>query len=311
VGRLSDYDQYHQPADYGHDAYGGADEAVLTSGGSNYILELRAIYYFHNNLSIQMSQLQDEYGSFPQSNWQVTAVEIVPFKELDAAYAMNTVWGIMDFADQPGGAFAFMDLNCAQILTGMGEDELVTEEGMQRVEHYLMHFGQQFMECWQEVAQFDVQMFPSPTAPDLAELQSMFQGLVPNTPIVKSSFRISQPGQSHTARFVLGIPQAYLLAVGPSLQSVGEMTLSSNDTTYFHERLGYVEDVPVPVTVVLGKAEMTVGDLQNLEEGDVIELDTHVGVPLEVRLGSTTMQGNPGTSPDGRRLAVQIVNTGP
>jgi flagellar motor switch protein FliM len=88
------------------------------------------------------------------------------------------------------------------------------------------------------------------------------------------------------------------------------MTLQSNDTTYFHERLAYIEDVPVPVTVVLGKAEMSVGDLQSLEEGDVIELDTHVGVPLEVRMGSTHMQGNPGTSPDGRRLAVQIVNTG-
>ncbi|MDB5102130.1 MAG: hypothetical protein JWM80_6551, partial [Cyanobacteria bacterium RYN_339] len=186
----------------------------------------------------------------------------------------------------------------------------VTEDGMQRVEHYLLHFGQQFMECWQEVAQFDVQMFPSPMAPDLQELQSMFQGLVPNTPIIKTSFRVSQPGQSHTARFVLGIPQAYLLAVGQSLQSVGEMTLSSNDTTYFHERLGYIEDVPIPVTVVLGKTEMTVGDLQSLEEGDVIELETQVGQPLTIHLGSTHMLGNPGTSTDGRRLAVQIVNTG-
>jgi flagellar motor switch/type III secretory pathway protein FliN len=305
---VSDYAGYEQPADYGHDGYGGPDDAVLTSGNQDYKLELRGVYYFHNNLAMQMSQLQDEYGSFPQSNWQVSAIEINPFRELDATYSTNTVWGIMDFADQPGGAFAFMDLNCAQLLTGMGEDELVTDDGMQRAEHYLMHFGQQFMECWQEIAQFDVQMFVSPMAPPLDELQSMFQGLVPNTPIVKTSFRVSQPGQSTTARFVLGIPQAYLLAVGQSLQSVGEMTISSRDTSFFHERLGYIEDVPVPVVVVLGKAEMTVGELQSLEVDDVIELDTTLGLPLDVRVGSTHMQGKPGTSLDGRRLAVQIVN---
>ena len=105
----------------------------------------------------------------------------------------------------------------------------------------------------------------------------MMPGLVPNTPIVKTSFRISQPGQATTARFVLGIPQAYLIQVAEPLRSVGEMTLSSNDTSNFHERLGYIEDVPIPVTVVLGKAEMTVGDLQNLEEGDVIELGPPCG----------------------------------
>jgi len=85
------------------------------------------------------------------------------------------------------------------------------------------------------------------------------------------------------------------------------MTLSTNDTTYFHERLAYVEDVPIKVTVMLGKAEMTVGDLQSLEPGDVIELNTVVGLPLEVQVGSTVLMGKPGTSADGRRLAVQIV----
>jgi flagellar motor switch protein FliM len=110
---------------------------------------------------------------------------------------------------------------------------------------------------------------------------------------------------------VLGMPQAYLLPVGPSLQAVGEMTYSTTDTSQFHERLAYLEDVPIPVSVMLGKAEMTVGDLQNLEEGDVIELDATVGLPLRVKVGSKELEGKPGTSADGRRLAIQIVNVEP
>jgi flagellar motor switch/type III secretory pathway protein FliN len=306
---VSDYEGYEQPAHQGSDDYGSSEEAVLTSGASSYGMELRGIYYLHNNLGIGMSQLQDEQGWFAQSAWQVSAVEIVPFRELDKAYGENTVWGVMDFSDQPGGAFAFMDAHCALVLTGMGEEDLATDEGWERVDLYLQYFGQHFMECWQEVAQFDVQMFPSPSAPPMSDLQSMFQGLVPNTPIVKTSFRVSQPGQATTARFVLGIPQAYMLPYGPNLSQIGELTISDNDTSQFHERLGHIEDVPVPVIVVLGKAEMTVGDLQNLEEGDVIELDTTMGVPLEVQVGSTRMKGKPGTSVDGRRMAVQIVNT--
>lgn len=305
---MSDYAGYDQPA-HQDAGYGTEDDAILTAGQGSYVLELRGIYYLHNNLAIGLSQMQDENGWFPQSTWQVSAVEIVPFKELDAAYGENTIWGVMDFADQPGGAFCFMDPHCAMLVAGTGEDELGTDEGWERVDVYLQYFGQAFMECWHEIAQFDVQMYPSPSAPPMSDLQSMFQGLVPNTPIVKTSFRVSQPGQATTARFVLGIPQAYLLAVGQSLASVGEMTISDSDTSQFHERLGYIEDVPVPVTVVLGRAEMTVGDLQNLEEGDVIELNTTMGLPLDILLGSTRMQGKPGTSADGRRLAVQIVNT--
>ena len=118
---------------------------------------------------------------------------------------------------------------------------------------------------------------------------------------------VSQPGQPQTARVVLGIPQAYLLALGPSLQSIGETTLAANDTTYFYERLAYVEEVPVPVKVELGRVELTVGELQGLEEGDVIELGTIVGEPLHVTIGSLQLRGKPGTTADGRRLAVQIV----
>ena len=282
------------------------EDAVIPTSGNNYNLELRALYYLHGKLAAQMAQLQDDYVTFPQTSWQITAVEVKPFRELDDRYAEGAFWGILDFVDQPGGAFCFLDMPSAQMVTGLSEDELGSDDGQSYVETWLTHLGQQFMACWEEIAQFDVQMFPSPIAPTLGELQAMFPGLNHNTPIIITAFRVSQPGQHAVARIVLGIPQAYLLAVGASLQAVGEATYAQNDTTYFYERLAYVEDVPVPVSVLLGRTEMTVGDLQSLEEGDVIELDTTVGLPLDVKVGSTVMRGMPGTTADGRRLAVQL-----
>lgn len=282
------------------------EDAVIPTSGNHYNLELRALYYLHGKLAAQMAQLQDDYLTFPQTSWQITAVEVKPFRELDDRYAEGAFWGILDFVDQPGGAFCFLDTPSAQMVTGLAEEELATDEGQGYVETWLNHLGQQFMMCWEEIAQFDVQMFPSPIAPTLSELQAMFPGLNHNTPIIVTAFRVAQPGQHAVARIVLAVPQAYLLAVGASLQAVGEATYAQNDTTYFYERLAYVEDVPVSVSVLLGRTEMTVGDLQSLEEGDVIELDTTVGLPLDVRIGSTTMRGMPGTTTDGRRLAVQL-----
>ncbi|HEY9721143.1 MAG TPA: FliM/FliN family flagellar motor switch protein [Oscillatoriaceae cyanobacterium] len=283
------------------------DEAVITQADDSFGLELRAIYALHSLLGEHLAQLQDEYVTFPQTLWQVTSVEITPFRTLDERYAENAVWGILDFVDQPGGAFMFLDMPAAELLTGISAEDLSTDDGMPYVEAYLNHVGELFMACWQEIAQFDVQMFPSPMAPSLMDLQSMFPGLNQNTPIISTAFRVVQPGQAATARVVLAIPQAYLLAVGAGLRAVGEQTFANTDTSNFHERLAYMEDLPVPVSVMLGRAEMTVGDLQNLEEGDVIELDTTLGFPLDVTVGNKHVLGKPGTSADGRRLAIQIV----
>ena len=305
---MQDYDAYDASGETDGYSDGSLDDAVVTAARGSYGLELRAIYVVHNVLGERMGMLQDEYYVFPQSTWQVTAVEITPFRALDQKYGEHAWWGVMDFSEQQGGAFAYLDMHAAPIVTGVGEEELQDEAGMAQVEQWFQHLGVQFMECWAEIGQFDVQMYPSPTGPSVGELQAMFPGLNLNTPVVTTSFRVSQPGQPHVARVVLGIPQAYLLQIGAGLQSIGQTTYGDNDTTYFYERLSHIEDLPMPVHVMLGKVELTVGDLQGLEEGDVIALDTLLGETLDVTVGSLQLRGKPGTTSDGRRLAIQIVS---
>jgi flagellar motor switch protein FliN/FliY len=48
------------------------------------------------------------------------------------------------------------------------------------------------------------------------------------------------------------------------------------------ERLGAVYDIPVQLSVVLGRATIRLNQLLRLNRGDVIELDRKVGEPVEI-----------------------------
>ncbi|MEB3285169.1 MAG: FliM/FliN family flagellar motor switch protein [Candidatus Sericytochromatia bacterium] len=283
------------------------DDAVITTASGGNSLELRGVYYLHAAMAERMAQIQDDYFVFPQTAWQVTAVEVSTFKRLDDAFGQNAWWGVIDFAEQQGGAFAFADLSAITLVSGVDPEQMLDDAGAQQVEQWFLHLGAVFMDCWAELAQFDVQMYPSSAPPSLLELQDMFPGLNLNTPMLMTSFRVIQPGQSQTARVVLALPQAYLLELVPSLRAIGELTTGSHDTTHFYERLAHIEEVPVPVSVQLGRVTLSVGELQGIEPGDVLALDTALGDPLRVQVGSLELSGKPGTTPDGRRLAVQLL----
>lgn len=47
-----------------------------------------------------------------------------------------------------------------------------------------------------------------------------------------------------------------------------------------------VYDIPVNITVVLGKTSMTVNQLLKLSKGSVIELDKSVGEPIEMHVNN-------------------------
>lgn len=52
------------------------------------------------------------------------------------------------------------------------------------------------------------------------------------------------------------------------------------------ERLGAVYDIPVQLSVVLGRTTIRLNQLLRLNRGDVIELDRKVGEPVEILVNS-------------------------
>jgi flagellar motor switch protein FliM len=66
-----------------------------------------------------------------------------------------------------------------------------------------------------------------------------------------------------------------------------------------------LDEVDVPVVALLGSADVTLGDLLGLQEGDFIRLDAPVNRDLDVKVaGKLRFRGRPGLS--GRRLAVMV-----
>ncbi len=49
--------------------------------------------------------------------------------------------------------------------------------------------------------------------------------------------------------------------------------------------LGFLQDFPVEVVVVLGRAKMTIRELASLTAEDVVELDRAAGDPVELVVG--------------------------
>lgn len=285
--------------------YGYEEDAIVTHGGQAFGAELKGVYYLNDQLARQMSAADEDLAGLPVASWQVTGVELKAFAEAAGRYQGASPWGVLDFADQPGGAFLWLDAEAAGVLTGLDASEIGGDDAQAAVEVVFNAFAGRFMSVWQDLAAFDVQVYPSPSAPSLEDLQSMFPGLVSNTPVIVTSFRLVGAG-GHTARATLALPQAYVLSIGSGLAALGASAFDATDTSRYAERLAYLDDLPIPVLAILGKAVMTVADVQGLEPGDVIGLDSTVGLPVPVKIGSIFFEGRPGTTTDGRRLAVQL-----
>ena len=63
---------------------------------------------------------------------------------------------------------------------------------------------------------------------------------------------------------------------------MAEVPDSMNDPSVENVSLETVYDIPVQVTVVLGRANMLVNQLLKLGRGAVIELDKKVGEPIDI-----------------------------
>jgi flagellar motor switch protein FliN/FliY len=53
-------------------------------------------------------------------------------------------------------------------------------------------------------------------------------------------------------------------------------------STGMMQSLDFILDIPLKITVELGRAKMTVGDVLQLSQGSVIELSKFAGEPLEI-----------------------------
>jgi flagellar motor switch protein FliN/FliY len=70
--------------------------------------------------------------------------------------------------------------------------------------------------------------------------------------------------------------------LNPEANSADSRQGASQDTVEGHRNLKMILDIPLKVTVELGRTKLIVSELLNLGQGSVIELNKLAGEPMEV-----------------------------
>lgn len=143
------------------------------------------------------------------------------------------------------------------------------------------------------------------------EVNPHFTQLVPPRDMVVV-VRLEMSLQMASGRLHLCLPFDMIEPLVPKLSAHylfirGKKEASAEEARALRERIGRLV---VPVTVILGTANVSFAELLDLEVGDYITLDTRVDGVLPVRIGSRTkFYGRPGRV--GNRMAVEIVKVAP
>lgn len=274
--------------------------------------ELKGLYVVHDKIAQLLTEsLANEPSA--AAHWQVIAVEQVTFGELLNKFPRDTVWSILSFGESlVGGAMLLMEKDTAisfvrQGGAGMiGQEGELTEHELGMIDSRFQQFSEAFTAIWGEYHPLNAQLATFPNTPSLDEFHQLLIGLKAETTVALVTFRVTMVARE-VLKVMLVFPQPYLEPLLPTVRALAEGQRQEGDFEQIHERIGQVADVTTPVVVELGHASLTFEELQNLAENDFLELDQLIQDPLPVRLGEkTVLKGRPGTTPDGKNLAVQV-----
>ncbi len=137
-----------------------------------------------------------------------------------------------------------------------------------------------------------------------SEVNPQFVGIVSASDlVVVTYFEVEM--ESSAGKLIICIPYGYLEPLRDTLQAGFQRDQMELDTTWmgrFKERL---HEVPVNISVELGRTEILGRDLLGLEKGDVLVLDRYTTDELDIRAeGVLKFKGYPGVSKGNR--AVQV-----
>jgi len=237
-----------------------------------------------------LSVSQTSYDEFIRSLPNPTLIAVLSFPPLEGS-------GLIEIP--PDVSFVIID----RLLGGPGtvpprlrELTEIEQTVMRRV---LNRAVSAFGEAWENLVPMEPRL-------ERLEVNPQFVQLVPpQDMVIVVVVRVHWRGME--GRINICIPHAALEPVAPRLTA--HYLFGSAHTPeagrHVEELKRRVVAMSVPVTVTLGHARVTVGELLELAPGDVVRLETRVGDDLPVRIGDKTkFWGRPGRV--GSRLAVEI-----
>lgn len=158
-----------------------------------------------------------------------------------------------------------------------------------------------FAEAWENIIQIEPRLEMMESNPQFAQIVSPTEMVV----MVTLEMKVGDKQGMMT----ICIPYIVIEPIVNKLNAHFWYSGSGKKTTAEHLEVlrKNIEKTRIPMSVILGHAELTVGELLDLQIGDVVELDSSVNKPLSVVVGSKTkFMGRPGLV--GSRMGMQITS---
>lgn len=232
--------------------------------------------------------------------WQVQSLNAARSSDLAQELPEEVVCSEIELGEPPAATWVILPrrLALALVIQMLGEplQEFPEDRPLTDVEAALMeHAVQEFAE-----ALLDGQPMSQPLRCRYVgrrRVSDLTRAFSPREPLAAARFQLSGSyGQEQLL---------WLLSQSAALQFVtraGESGVADRSSSHMEE---LVRRIPVQVVVRLGRANMHVSELVNLQPGDVLVLDQRVHEPLCAEVaGATTFRGWPGRV--GPRQAFQI-----
>ena len=183
---------------------------------------------------------------------------------------------------------------------GAGITRSLTEIDQSLLRGMVEHILHDLQAVWEKV--FNVE----PGLEDSTINSHWVQMIMGNERVMLISFEMTLQGV--VGNMNLYIPYQMLKPVASRLTPhawISGRTDNNNDPDERNAAYQCLEDVSLPVRILLGRTKLPMSDLASLEEGDVIRLDTLAGEPMSVLVGNrVSFKARVGKI--GRRLAAEI-----
>ena len=272
--------------------------------------QMRAVELVHENLAERLTTslppyLRTEFRPRVMHIEQGRADEVM--KDLPA----GTLYHLLAFDPLPGRAVLIISQEITwvileRLLGGSGwtdhSGRVLTDIGLALIKGTVEYMLNDFKAAWGKVVALE------PRLEDSTVNQHWVQMMMGNARVMLVTFEIAV--QRATGTMGVYIPFSMLKPVAnvlnPHVWIAGREDHRPDEATRQRSITG-LQQVTVPLHVILGTAELTVAELTGLRPGDVVRLDASVKQNLSVRVGSKVrFCGRVGTV--GNRLAVQIAS---
>lgn len=272
--------------------------------------QLRALEIIFDNYSRAVSSFLSGYLR-TSTNIEVINAEQVTYGEFNNSLVNPVILSIIEFKPFKGSIILEISANLGfsiidRILGGPGLSikKLRDFSEIEKIllERVVLQMVNLLVEPWENITEIDPKLEKIETNSQLAQIISQ------NEMIALVTLGVKIGSVEGLINFC--IPH---IVIEPSMKRLNTKYWFSKqavkeDTSIYKEKIeSQLEEAEIPVSVLIGKTNINVGDFLNLQIGDIIPVDSYINSDLNIMIGNLLkFQGKPGVSRG--KNAIQITS---